>query len=181
MAFRVCDYEERNTRGTRRPEIEAFRSALRGRWILATSHESSNQLCWQERTTGSPYVVRELKNVITSMSEERTEGLSIKNMAGDFTWPRPGFDTSPTQKACCRLLGNWRQAIHFDSGAEGPGRASGGSERILEIHGGPTQTRSGRTSTSGGGGHEHLRTRLLMAGTTETEVREMMSRQRQSR
>ena len=28
VAFQVCDHEERSTRGTRRPEIEAFRNAL---------------------------------------------------------------------------------------------------------------------------------------------------------
>ena len=48
------------------------------------------------RVTAS--MVKELENVMTSTIEERTEGLSIKNMAGDVIWPRPAFDESPSQK-----------------------------------------------------------------------------------
>ena len=40
------------------------------------------------------------------MIEERTEGLSIKNMAGNVIWPRPC-----SKKARYRLLGNWHNAI----------------------------------------------------------------------
>ena len=56
-------------------------------------------------------MVKELKNVMTSMMEDRTEGLSVKSMAGETIWPKPTFEQSPTRKARCRLLEDWHKAI----------------------------------------------------------------------
>ena len=119
VGFRVCDFEERNTQGgSRRPEIEAFRNSLVDRMdpcYQAHTFEpvvlARDNYKFTIRVTAS--MVKELNNVITSMIEERTEGLSIKNMAGDVIWPRPGFDQTPSQKARYRLLGtgtrpSWR-------------------------------------------------------------------------
>ena len=104
VAFRICDYEERTTRETRRPEIEAFMNALVDKMdpcyqphIFEPAPLARDNYRFTIRVT--PSMVKELKNVITSMIQERTEGLSIKNMAGDVIWLRPGFDNSPSQKA----------------------------------------------------------------------------------
>ena len=76
------------------------------------------------------------------MIEDRTEVLSIKNMAGDVVLPRPGFDKSPLAEGALPVAGGLAQGHPGDSGS---------------IHSEPTQTRSRRTSTSGGG----------VAGTSE--------------
>ena len=117
VVFRVCDCKERSTRGTRRPEIEDKVDPCYQPQVFEPTVLPRENYRFTIRVT--PSKVRELQNVITSMIEERTEGLSIKNMAGDVAWPRPGCDTSPTQKACCRLLGNWRQASNFTVGQKG--------------------------------------------------------------
>ena len=81
VAFQVCDYEERSTRGTRRPEIESFRNAIVDKvdpCYQSQIFEPSVLATDNYRFT----MVRELRDVITSMIEERTEGLSIKNIAG---------------------------------------------------------------------------------------------------
>ena len=125
------------------------------RWTLATNRASLSQWCWardSHRFTARVTVSleKELKNVITSMIEERTEGLPIKNMAEDGFWPGPGFDKSPSQKARCRLLGDWHNAILAEVLNE-----------CGKVHGELTHTRRRGTSTGGGGNHGHLRTRLF--------------------
>ena len=79
VAFPVCEYEERNTRGTRRPEIEAFRNALVDKvdpchqpHIFEPTVLARDNYRFTTRVT--PSMVKELKNVIPSMIEERAEG-----------------------------------------------------------------------------------------------------------
>ena len=94
-------------------------------------------------------------------------------MAEDGIWPGPGFDKSPSQKARCRLLGDWHNAILAEVLNEcGKYTVSSRTRDAGE------QARAAVVIT---GTSEHVFSRELvtelMAGTTETEVREMVSRQ----
>ena len=186
VAFRVCDYEGRNTRGMRRPEMNALVDKMDPCYqphILEPVVLARDTSRFTIRVT--PSMVRELKNVITSMIEERTVGLPIKNMVGDIIWPRPGFGKSPSQKARCRLLVDWHKAILATLEQKG-------LKELVEVlnecwkctvnlrkRDAGEQARAAVVAT---GTSEHVfSTELvteLMAGTTEMEVRETVSRQR---
>ena len=84
----------------RRPEIEAFRRALVDKMdpcyqphILEPAVLERDNYRFTMRVTAS--MVKELKNVITSMIEERTEGLSIKEHGRRRHLAKAGFRQEP--------------------------------------------------------------------------------------
>ena len=154
--------------------------------LLRARGAGKGQLPIYHRVTAQ--MVKELKDVMTSMMEERTEELSIKNMEGDTFWPKPTFEQSQIRKACYRLLGDWHKAItsivslkiftaevdvvseYWKSTVSLRKRDSGEQARAAIVITRPS---------------EHVFSAELvaelMASTTESEVRETISKQRTAR
>ena len=102
-AFRDCEIDEKNSRVIRRPD-PCYKQHIFEPVVLARDNDK-----FTIRVTAQ--MVKELKNVMTSKMEDRTEGPSPKNLAGETIWPKPSFEQSPKRKARNRLLGDWHTAI----------------------------------------------------------------------
>ena len=176
-AFRDCEIDEKNPRVIRRPD-PCYKQHIFEPVVLARDNDKLT-------IRVSAQMVKELKNVRTSKMEDRTEGLSVKNLVRETIWPKPSFEQSPTRKARNRLLGDWHTAItevlneYWKFTVSLRKRDSGEQARAAVVVMGPSEHVFGTGCRTDGWNNRHGSTRghvhakgiaMTLPGSTPTEL-----------